>query len=237
MTKLNDVKSWAIVPAAGIGKRMGSFVPKQYAQLSGKSVLEHTLQRLTDTELFEDIVLASQPNDGRAQAIASLFKNVILACGGSERMLTVRNALSELENKAAPDDWVFIHDAARPCVRVEDIHRLHQAIQQDPIGGLLALPMRDTVKLSDTGRSKQTVDRSVLWQALTPQAFRYEILVKAIHQAIAQRLPITDDASALEHLGHQPLLVEGASDNLKITFPEDILLAQTILQIQEKSCA
>jgi 2-C-methyl-D-erythritol 4-phosphate cytidylyltransferase len=216
---------------------MGSSLPKQYAELLGKSVLEHTLQRLTDTQIFENIILAAQPNDGRANAIASLFKNVTLACGGFERVLTVRNALSELSDKAAPGDWVFIHDAARPCVRVNDIHRLHQAIQRDPIGGLLAVPMRDTVKLSENGRSIKTIDRSVLWQALTPQAFRYGILVEAINQAIAERSPITDDASALELLGHAPLLVEGTSDNLKITFPEDMLLAQTILQAQDESCA
>jgi 2-C-methyl-D-erythritol 4-phosphate cytidylyltransferase len=216
---------------------MGSSLPKQYAELLGKSVLEHTLQRLTDTQLFEGIILVAQPNDGRANAIASLFKNVTLACGGSERLLTVRNALSELSDKAAPDDWVFIHDAARPCVRVNDIHRLHQAIQHDPIGGLLAVPMRDTVKLSENGRSTKTVDRSALWQALTPQAFRYGILVEAINQAVSKRSLITDDASALELLGHAPLLVEGASDNLKITFPEDMLLAQTLLQAQDESCA
>lgn len=228
--------AFAIIPAAGIGKRMGSSLPKQYAELAGKPVLQHTIERLRETQLFDAIVLAAQPNDGRAQAIASLFDNIILASGGAERVLTVRNALSELSDRAQPDDWVYIHDAARPCVRPDDILKLHQAILQDPIGGILALPMRDTVKQAQDHRSIKTVDRSALWQALTPQAFRYGVLVEAINQAIAQKLPVTDDASALEFMGHAPLLIEGASDNLKITYPQDMLLAETILQAQELSC-
>lgn len=227
---------WCVVPAAGLGKRMGMSLPKQYQELAGKPVLEHTLTRLNETGLFENIVLAAQPNDGRAQAIASLFPNIILASGGSERFLSVRNALLELADKADPLDLVFVHDAVRPCVLASDVIKLFNAIKDDPIGGLLAIPMRDTVKLADGLRSAKTIDRSVLWQAQTPQAFRYGILLEAINQAIAQKLSITDEASAVELLGHQPLLVEGSSDNIKITYAQDIILAQTILTQQETPC-
>jgi 2-C-methyl-D-erythritol 4-phosphate cytidylyltransferase len=230
-------KNWAIIPAAGIGKRMNAHLPKQYMSLNDLPVLQHTLQALTNTNLFTGIVLAAKPNDGRANAIASLFKNIIPACGGLERVHTVRNALAELADKASPNDWVFVHDAVRPCVRPEDIIRLHQAIQDHPVGGLLALPMRDTVKLANAGHAKETLDRSALWQAQTPQAFRYGLLVEAINQAIANNSAITDEASALELLGHAPLLVEGSSDNLKITFAEDLLYAEHILKQRETACA
>lgn len=207
---------------------MGSSLPKQYVDLAGKPVLQHTIERLLETQLFDEILIGAQPNDGRAAAIASLFKNVTLTTGGAERVLTVRNALSALSDRAQPDDWIYIHDAARPCVKPEDILKLHHAIENDPIGGLLALPMRDTVKQADQTRSIKTIDRSALWQALTPQAFRYGILVEAINQALAKKLPITDDASALELMGHQPLLIEGSSDNIKITYPQDLLLAEIL---------
>jgi len=230
-------KNWAIIPAAGIGKRMNAHLPKQYMELAGRSVLEHSISCLSKTQLFTGIILAAKPNDGRANAIASLFKNIIPACGGLERVHTVRNALSELEGKASPNDWVFVHDAVRPCVRPEDIIRLHQAIQDHPVGGLLALPMRDTVKLAEAGHAVKTIDRTDLWQAQTPQAFRYGLLAEAINQAIANHLPITDEASALELLGHAPLLVEGSSDNLKITFAEDLLTAEHILKQRETACA
>lgn len=233
---MSEPRSWAIVPAAGQGKRMGVSLPKQYADLLGQPVLQRTLQRLVDTHLFDGIVLAAKPNDGRANAIASLFDSIIPACGGAERVLTVRNALSELADKASEHDWVFIHDAARPCVRVQDILNLHAAIQSEPAGGLLALPMRDTVKLSENQHATTTIDRSALWQALTPQAFRYGLLVEALNQAIHKGLTVTDDASAIELMGYTPLLVPGSSDNLKITFPEDMVLAENIIRTQEQSC-
>lgn len=204
--------------------------PKQYLDLNGAPVLEHVMRKLTATELFKNIVIAAQPNDGRAMAIASLFPNSMLASGGSERVLSVRNALSELSDRAAPDDWVFVHDAARPCVRTQDILKLYQAIQSDSVGGLLAIPMPDTVKQAHEGRATHTVDRTVLWQAQTPQAFRYGLLVQAIQHALDNHLPVTDEASAIEALGHQPILVEGSSDNLKITYAHDLLIAEALCE-------
>jgi 2-C-methyl-D-erythritol 4-phosphate cytidylyltransferase len=231
------MNNWAIVASAGKGKRMGGGIPKQYQSLAGEPVLQHTLKKLTQTQLFAGIVLAAQPNDGRAQALSTLFKDIIPACGGAERIHTVRNALAALEGRAAPEDWVFVHDAARPCVRPEDILRLHAAIQDHPVGGLLALPMRDTVKWAEGGHAVKTADRSVLWQALTPQAFRYGLLREAITNAITLGLAVTDEASALEAQGHAALLVEGSSDNLKITYPQDLFLAEKILEQQESTCA
>jgi 2-C-methyl-D-erythritol 4-phosphate cytidylyltransferase len=234
---VSSSKVWAIVPAAGIGKRMNTALPKQYLPLNDLPVLQHTLQSLTNTHLFSAIVLAAKPGDGRAHAIASLFKNIIPACGGFERAHTVRNALAELADRASPEDWVFVHDAARPCVRPEDILRLHQAIQDHPVGGLLAIPLRDTLKHAESGHAARTLDRNTLWQAQTPQAFRYGLLVEAIQHALANNIPITDESSALELMGHAPLLVEGSSDNFKITFAEDLLYAEHILKQRETTCA
>jgi 2-C-methyl-D-erythritol 4-phosphate cytidylyltransferase len=230
-------KSWAIIPAAGIGKRMNAHLPKQYMTLNDLPVLQHTLLALTKTNLFTGIVLAAKPGDGRANAIASLFKNIIPACGGFERVHSVRNALAELNGRASPDDWVFVHDAVRPCVRPEDIIRLHQAIQDHAVGGLLGLPVRDTMKQAEAGHAIKTLDRSELWQAQTPQAFRYGLLVDAINQALANNSVITDEAQALELVGHAPLLVEGSSDNIKITYSEDLTHAEHILNQRETACA
>lgn len=230
-------KLWAIVPAAGVGKRMGQGVPKQYLEIFGRSVLEHSLSCLSQTHLFSGIVLAAKPGDGRANAIASLFKNIIPAAGGFERVHSVRNALSELKDRAQPDDWVFVHDAVRPCLRAQDIVRLHEAISSHPVGGILATPLRETLKNAQDGQITETLCRSNLWQAQTPQAFRYGLLVEAINKALVDNAVVTDEASALELMGHSPLIVEGSSDNVKITFPEDLLYAEFILKQREAVCA
>ncbi len=217
---------WAVVPAAGVGKRMQADKPKQYLPLAGKTVIEQTLQRLLDADVFSAVVVAISKQDPYWPELAvSADNRVITAPGGKERADSVLSGLSALSAMAAEDDWVFVHDAARPCITSVDILALLKQCQDHPVGGILALSSHDTLKLADDGEICETVDRSRIWRALTPQMFRYGMLKQALteHQG---DLAITDEASALELSGFKPALVEGRSDNIKITRPEDLALAE-----------
>lgn len=226
---------WCVVPAAGVGKRMGVNLPKQYLPLAGKQVAEHTLSTMLRVSLFSAVVVALSEEDTYWQA-CSVFKSprIVRCNGGTERYHSVLNGLYALEGRAQPGDWVLVHDIARPCIRVTDIQRLITRTSEHPVGGILATPVRDTMKRANpAGEISETVDRSNLWHALTPQMFRYEMLRNAIEQGLAASLAMTDEASAIEALGHRPLLVEGAADNIKITHPQDLPLAALFLQQQQ----
>lgn len=225
---------WAVVPAAGIGKRMGSDIPKQYLKLHGKTIIEHTLQRLSQIDAIEGIVVAIAKDDPWWPDLQlDITKPLNVVNGGAERCHTVQNGLYALKGKCTPDDWVLVHDAARPCVRVEDIDSMIQQLSKHEVGGLLGMPVRDTMKRTDdSSRVQKTVDREQLWHALTPQMFRYELLSKSLSQALNDQFLVTDEASAVEHAGYQPLMVEGHADNIKITRPEDLALADFYLQHQ-----
>lgn len=233
MAKLKS-KYWAIVPAAGIGKRMGSDIPKQYLQLHGKSVIEHTLQQLDSIDAIEGIVLAIAKDDPWWPELhVEVTKTLKVVHGGAERCHTVQNALLVLGDECREHDWILVHDAARPCVRQEDIQKLIHALSDHDVGGLLGMPVRDTMKRTDTkGNVQQTVDRESLWHALTPQMFRYSLLSRALDKALVDAFLVTDEASAVEHAGFSPLMVEGHADNIKITRPEDLSLAAYYLQHQ-----
>ena len=223
---------WAIVPAAGAGRRMGSDIPKQYLPLAGKTVLEHTLNKLAAIPGIEGIVLALGRDDPW-WAKLKLDPGVPLRVveGGQERVHSVFNAVAEIFPELTDNDWLLVHDAARPCVRVDDMLRLIDAVASHPCGGILAAPVRDTMKRAAAdGSIAETVDRSMLWHALTPQLFRAGLLHEALMAGLAYPERITDEASALESLGHSPLLVEAPSDNLKITRPEDLPLAEFYLR-------
>ena len=223
---------WCVVPAAGVGKRMGAPVPKQYLPLLGARVADHTLATLLRVSLFSRIVVPLSPDDEWWPESPDLSSPRVLRCqGGTERFHSVLNGLDALEGMAQDDDWVLVHDIARPCVRLSDIERLVSAVRQHPVGGLLASPVRDTMKRSDSsGAVVGTVDREGLWHALTPQMFRYGVLRRALTEGIAKGLAMTDESSAIEALGQAPLLVEGAADNIKITHPQDLALAALFLQ-------
>ena len=237
-----SMKIWAVVPAAGVGLRMNSAVPKQYLQLQDKPVLVHTLQRLLELPLICKIVVALSTED--LQSTGSYWQQLQLSdnsrihvCAGADsRKGSVSNALDVLADQAHEDDWVLVHDAVRPCVRISDINSLISAVEHHPAGGLLAAPIRDTLKLASekaTANSVQaTLDRRHVWAALTPQMFRYGLLRKALHHALSNGLEITDESSAIEALGYEPLLIRGNPDNIKITHPEDLLLAFAILTAQ-----
>ncbi len=233
---MNTARLWCIVPAAGIGSRMGAEIPKQYLTLGRRTVLEHTLTALDSLDTLAGIVVAIAADDRHwPQLKPQLNTKLMTAAGGAERAASVLSALALLRGQAADTDWVLVHDAARPCVRAADLDRLIQAVQDDPVGGLLAIPVRDTMKqATGESRSATTVDRSRLWHALTPQMFRFGALQTALTAALAAGVAVTDEASAMEHAGLQPRLVEGHADNLKITRPEDLALAEFYLRQQER---
>lgn len=224
-----EVKYWAIVPAAGIGSRMQHDVPKQYMHLDGQPVLMHSLQRLTATNLFQRIILVLSNNDDEGERIARKFPSVQLAMGGELRFDSVYSGMQLLRKYAEDDDFVFVHDAARPCVKPQDILRLQQAVKDDPVGGILAYPVRDTLKYVSKQRIERTVDRTPLWHALTPQAFRFGKLLQAMQINTQNKQMITDEASCMEQVGLHPLVVQGSSDNIKITYPEDLQLVGDVL--------
>jgi 2-C-methyl-D-erythritol 4-phosphate cytidylyltransferase len=230
-TQANDTY-WAIVPAAGVGSRMQQSIPKQYLKIAGKTILEHTLDKLTFHELIKGVVVAISNADQFWPNYQSLNnKKIITVEGGAERFQSVFNALQSLADKCKVNDWVLVHDAARPCLSSDDITKLISKVKDDDIGGLLATPVCDTMKRANSyGKVLHTSERQYLWHALTPQMFRYGMLMDALQSAISSDTVITDEASALEAKGFQPLLVEGSSNNLKITRPDDLALAEFYLK-------
>jgi 2-C-methyl-D-erythritol 4-phosphate cytidylyltransferase len=220
-----SLKFWAVVPAAGVGKRMQSDRPKQYLELAGKTVIEQTLARLLGSEVFSAVAVAVSVEDPYWPELElSRHPQVVTAPGGKERADSVLSALKSLHGRADENDWVLVHDAARPCITSEDIHKLIDTLVDDDIGGILALSSHDTLKDVQGDAIVGTLDRRHIWRALTPQMFRYGMLKTALIEAEGNPA-ITDEASALELKGLKPKIVEGRSDNIKITRPEDLALA------------
>ncbi len=223
-----------MIPAAGIGKRMQSGTPKQYLELCGRPVIEHTINRLLAAEQVIGAVVALQDDDTYwADVQLSSDKPVLLAPGGEERCHSVINALEVL---AATDDynrettWALVHDAVRPCVAIEDIEKLIEEVAGTESGGILAVPVRDTMKRQGKDQAiQETVEREGLWHALTPQLFACEKLRAALSNAVNDDYLVTDESSAMEHSGFRPKLVQGAEDNIKITRPDDLGLAALYL--------
>lgn len=234
---------WAVLPAAGSGQRMRSAIPKQYLQLAGRSVLEHSLRAVLAHPQIVGAVVALSPDDALWPGWFALDgKPVLRVEGGAERADSVAAALRLL---AAHEDsacvWALVHDAARPCLRLQDLDRLVQRCLQSGEGGLLAAPVRDTLKRVDAVRaaaeqcSLGTEPRAGLWRALTPQLFPLRALLAALEAAHAAGDVVTDEAMAMERAGARPLLVEGADDNLKITTPADLALAEFVLAAHRAS--
>lgn len=216
---------WVMIPAAGIGSRMRADRPKQYLQLAGRTILEHSLNCFLDHPRLKGLVLSLAADDPFWPTLACANDpRICRAAGGAERADSVLAGLLQLlELGAQPDDWVLVHDAARPNLARSDLDGLLRELADDPVGGLLAVPARDTLKRAGAdGRVAETVDRSLIWQAYTPQMFRFAALHRALADALVAGVAITDEASALEWAGQAPKLVEGRADNLKITRPEDL---------------
>lgn len=221
---------FAIVPAAGSGSRFGAEMPKQYLPLAGQTVLFHTLAVLCANPAIEKVLVILAPDDGwwpnhdwsgLGDKLETIFQ------GGETRADSVLAGLHALSGRAEADDWTLVHDAARPCLSAPSLQNLLDELQGDPVGGILAVPVADTLKRDDgKGRIAATQSREGLWQAQTPQMFRYGLLLQALQQV----RQVTDEAGAIEALGHAPRLVRGASSNLKVTYPADLELAGWILQ-------
>ncbi len=211
---------------------MGAPLPKQYLPLAGRTVIEHSLMRLAALQGCAGVVVALAADDSYWSSLSvTLNVPVQRVTGGDERCHSVLAALTWLLGVADPGEWVLVHDAARPCVRHDDLERLIATLADDPVGGLLAVPVRDTLKRAAAdGRVLATVDRTDLWQAQTPQMFRLGALHGALSRAIAVGALVTDEAAAMEREGLMPRLIEGRSDNIKITRPEDLLLAEFYLR-------
>lgn len=224
--------TWVVVPAAGRGARFGGEVPKQYLDLLGRPLIEHTLRGLLAHPSISGVMVALSPNDPHWPGWRALESKPVLTCmGGGERADSVLAGLLALPDSVAKDAWVLVHDAARPCIKSMDLSRLFAALKSDPVGALLAAPVRDTVKRSDAeARVEATIPRGSLWRALTPQAFRRDSLVRALEAAQRAGETVTDEAMAMERLGLKPLLVEGSEDNLKVTTPADLAVAESILR-------
>ncbi len=216
---------WAVIPAAGVGARMAADRPKQYLQLGGRTILEHSLGCFLDHPGLKGVVVSLAVDDPYWPNLACANDpRIVRVDGGDERSGSVLNALLYLHGQGASDeDWVLVHDAARPNLGRDDLDKLLSELADDAVGGLLAVPARDTLKRADKhGRVSETVDRSQIWQAYTPQMFRLGALHRALADSLVSDVVITDEASAMEWAGHAPRLIEGRSDNIKVTRPEDL---------------
>ena len=225
---INPSRLFALVPCAGVGERAGAAGPKQYALLTGRSLVAHTLNALQAVTRLSGTLVVLSPQDKTFEASAPGFNGWVSREGGATRAQTVANGLQALVALgASPDDWVLVHDAARCLVRAEWIDTLIDACLPGGDGGLLALPVADTLKSEQGGFVEATVDRRSMWQAQTPQMFRIGPLQQALAKAGTN---VTDEASAMEAAGHMPRLVPGSLENFKVTYPADFDLAERLLR-------
>lgn len=223
---------WAVLPAAGTGSRMGGELPKQYLQIAGATLLEHSLRALLGCACIAGVVVALHPQDSEASQLP-VFQDprVHTVTGAEQRSGSVLAGLDALQMLAAPPDWVLVHDAARPCLQSTDIARLIDTVIAGNAGGILAEPIVDTVKqASADALVVRTLDRATLWRAQTPQMFRLNELRNALRQAQEQQQVVTDEASAMELAGYPVQLIVGPPGNLKVTVPADLALAAWYLQ-------
>ena len=226
-------KVFAIVPAAGQGTRMGDAMPKQYLPLAGKPMMFHSIEALASVPRIERVYVVLAPMDrhwGTHDWSALPDKVEGVFCGGAHRAESVAKSLEHVKDRIAPDDWVLVHDAARPCIQKELVEQFLDEIGDDPVGGLLAMPLADTLKSADENqRVATTIPRLNLWRAQTPQMFRYDLLKRGLEM----RPDATDESQAVEAIGYSaPRLVQGENSNIKVTFAEDLALAEMILRRQ-----
>jgi 2-C-methyl-D-erythritol 4-phosphate cytidylyltransferase len=226
---------WFVIAAAGASSRYGGAIPKPWLRIAGRSLLEHALRSLLQAPGMAGGVLVTAPGDRRWQRLPkTLRRGLVTATGGPTRALSVLNGLRALVT-AAPEDWVLVHDGARPCLPRADLLALVAQCRGDPVGGLLAVPVTDTLKQADDdGRVQRTLPRERLWRAQTPQMFRHGRLTQALTQALAEGFEATDEAAAFERMGQKPRLVEGSPCNLKVTHPADLPLAGAALRAQRR---
>lgn len=237
MTELNDItltpsaapRCWALIPCAGTGSRAGAAGPKQYQAIAAQPMVMHTLAAFADVSRIDQTLVVVSPEDKFFQTPEALNASfLIAACGGSTRATSVFNGLNALLTEGAvAHDWVLVHDAARCLITPQQINQLLDACLEDEVGGLLALPLPDTLKAAHAGRVAATLPRTDKWLAQTPQMFRIGSLLEALELAGDA---VTDESSAIESMGLSPKLVPGSAQNFKVTYPEDFCLAEAVLQ-------
>ena len=233
----SSVRYWAVIPAAGIGTRMQTEMPKQYLSINGKAILDYTLNRFCSHPKITGVVLVLAEHDhGWQQLENSSHAKIILAQGGVERCHSVLNGLRALTKLANPEDWVLVHDAVRPCLREQDVNCLFNELTEHTVGGLLGVPVHDTMKRVNKQSSEvcKTIERDGLWHAFTPQMFRLNVLTASLEKTLAEHLLVTDEAQAVERYGLRPMLIEGHPDNIKVTHPIDLALAELYLSRQRQ---
>ncbi len=223
---------WLIIPAAGLGARMQNEKPKQYLSCHGKTILETTVNQFLSVEFFEKVIIAISPADTfYNQTFLSSHPRCLSTLGGETRAHSVYNGLMKLKKIGANEaDWVWVHDAARPCITSEDILKLYSQTKSHYSGVILASPARDTFKKVKDNQILTTVDRSELWHAMTPQVFPFADLMQAMSNTIKQKLSVTDEAMSMELLNFPITVIQGRADNIKITYPIDLTIAETILR-------
>ena len=233
---------FGVIPAAGKGERFGAALPKQYQALAGRTVLNHAVDSLVfDTPLTRVYVVHADRDAHCAEVLGPGYRIATLSCGGATRARSVRNALAALRGELTDDDWLLVHDAARPCLPHDALMRLLRELGDDPVGGLLAIPVADTLKREATHEDGDrryvlaTESRAGLWQAQTPQMFRFGLLFDAFKSDRA--LEATDEAQAIEVLGYRPRLIMGSTQNLKITYAGDLALAEALLRARGSASA
>ena len=225
---------WFVIPAAGASSRLGGTIPKPYLRIAGRSLLEHALRAMLACRAMAGGVVVLAAGDRRwIRLPARLRRRVVTTAGGPSRARSVLNGLLALEH-AAPADWVLVHDAARPGLPPADVGALILACRRDAVGGLLAVPIAETLKQSDgDDRSSRSVARDGLWRAQTPQMFRHGLLTRALTRALAEGFEPTDEAAAIESLGLRPRLVEGSPLNIKVTRPADLVFARAAVRMRK----
>ena len=230
----NGEKLWAVVPAAGQGRRVSGAIPKQYREIAGMPVLAHTLKRLAAVRQIDATFVGISETDSHWHNLP-LPPGMQVACytGGQSRAETVWLGLQALQACVGTSDWILVHDAARPCVQVEDIDALISAVIPSLDGGLLAVPVTDTIKVANQdSTTKRTMERRMLWRAQTPQLFRFSVLYSALQAVVHDLESISDESAAVEKLGLKPLIVQSAERNIKITNDKDLQLAEFFLSKQ-----
>lgn len=228
---------WGIIPAAGVGSRVGGSLPKQYLPLAGKTLLEHAADALLATPGLRGLVIALNPQDTVFERLPlAKDSRVTQVEGGAERADSVLAGLNVLQGEANDSDWVLVHDAARPCLQQSAVTRLLAEVKEDAVGGILARPVSETVKrAAQSHHIADTLPRQQLWLAQTPQMFPYGLLRQSLLQAREEGFVVTDEAMALERQGYRPLLVEGDSSNIKVTYAQDLKLAGWYLRQREEA--
>lgn len=227
---------WVIIPNAGNGQRFGEKLPKQYTCIQEKTVIEHTLSIFLEREDIHRIIVPLSEDDYYFEKLPlAQHPKVQTIQGGKTRAESVFNALLSLKSIAKPQEWVLVHDAVRPCLHERDLNALIEALQEDKVGGILATPVADTLKLGENQHIQQTVSRTNLWHALTPQLFRYQPLLDALQLCKNKGLMVTDEASAIEEAGGCPKLVSASYPNPKLTFEKDLKLIALLLTLEQEA--